>query len=1393
MRKSTHTYIYKSLSLLLLILNSGLGFAQLENVPIDTVKREIDGVEEVTYSQKVEEKIVFLKRFENGQLVQQITMSEGLYHLQSWYQDGAFKFEEFYRYGDVDGEEMLYQLNESLYLNKSGDTLKYMNYGDISTIPLEKISDHDYEFWLHSIEKKYAENGQIKSREEKKRTLEKDKDHFYYTEATPIGEQLQFNDKGLLTGKKVYADPVNKWHRKMIEQGQNYCGPASVLVYEANFRDNGEKYEEGFITADSVNYYSFVATGEYNQIFRSNIQFFTNDGSDWTDADWERIESFDRDGEDYGIDKQAKEVVLFDGKKEEYYFDGLLFQTLVYGEKNNLVEQIDYRANGTKKQHFEKFKSTYFSDDGEKIVEVKYPKEPWVDGYGDKHEFKPISIRETIEYEDFDTLKLGEQYKELLPYPLVKDTLFFWKNKLVKRRNYKTSNNGQSYLTYEQNFPLGKKAWYSYENGVSFIEKTLKINEFGFEEFEQYRENEVIRSKKMLAHENGKFFYQLSERHEGGYKSIDYVETESRNYIDNIFYKVKHDPKTGVLLDSLVSKDYIAADEKLPKIYRYGNWYEFNPIKHWTFDNEGGLVNYHEESKEKYESSTNENFYNWRTIDSSFVDGNCYRVSKQYYHHPADNKENYLDTSEVKRFSLEGKLLSHDLSYVDRSQYSGYSIKEKQDRFSAFDATEESSSFFDFVIPNFSSEVWTYDNHSILTNNSSYWLIFDSEKYSGDIKESFVLDVKGENILFKNRPSLPKIQSFELEKGFGGIFKLRNRLYLIQGGQVYNFESDNLTINDSIFSPVEVRDSSMWVINKEGFMQKINLIDYVEKGQVNVEDQIPNFNFDLGSYDGKFFDHKYFDSITRTFISLNFDANEIVTIDLNKKEVLTQKVQLPKDYFFRQAKGVLYHIKASEFVDSVHYFDIAQKEFKVFSWKNTHDRISRPKDAKKVMCEYEVPYWTEEHFYEHKWITHKGELLLALYSGKRILNKKSGMYGLDCFMEQQDFKFEKLLRFNFEKGTLTPINSSGGEKGFELAKYNSLESIEEPWKSIMDNVLFTTPLRSFKKRNNALLMSFKPGGEKTKFLKVDLFSGAVQSINQEDVEFWNNNNKSNNQENQNPEFHWGNADIPAVDKDVINHFVVAGYTLDPEKLSESVRSNILNKTNQKIIETDATGTAVHWNGDMEQARERIVGIDLIENEPIFHTPDRYYMSLGGGQKYLSYQIGLKSYSFEQFDLKYNRPDIILDRLGYADSALISAYHSAYQKRLKKMGFTEDMLEDDFHLPEIEIENFEEMPSLHDQGSINLKLKLQDSKYKLDRINVWVNDVAIYGTDGISLRDKNVQEYQTELEVFLAKGKNKVQVSVLNQAGAESYKETFEVECTVGKDPPDSVPDHHWRK
>jgi len=209
-----------------------------------------------------------------------------------------------------------------------------------------------------------------------------------------------------------------------------------------------------------------------------------------------------------------------------------------------------------------------------------------------------------------------------------------------------------------------------------------------------------------------------------------------------------------------------------------------------------------------------------------------------------------------------------------------------------------------------------------------------------------------------------------------------------------------------------------------------------------------------------------------------------------------------------------------------------------------------------------------------------------------------------------------------------------------------------------------------------------------------------------------------------------------------------------------------------------------WNGMNAEGKRKVSLVVTADGNPIFITPDNYFYAPKEKMKYLSFDINGKIYSFEQFDLKYNRPDIILDRLGYADEALIEAYHKAYIKRLSKMGFTEEMLKDDFKIPEIEIENKNKIPSVIDEGSIDLKLKCGDDLHNLDRINLWVNNVAIYGVAGISLREKQTQTYLTNLKVQLAYGNNKIQVSVLNQAGAESYKETFEIESTAGKLKPD---------
>ncbi|OIQ29786.1 MAG: hypothetical protein BM555_05575, partial [Crocinitomix sp. MedPE-SWsnd] len=344
----------------------------------------------------------------------------------------------------------------------------------------------------------------------------------------------------------------------------------------------------------------------------------------------------------------------------------------------------------------------------------------------------------------------------------------------------------------------------------------------------------------------------------------------------------------------------------------------------------------------------------------------------------------------------------------------------------------------------------------------------------------------------------------------------------------------------------------------------------------------------------------------------------------------------------------------------------------------------------------------------------------------------------------------------------------------DYSPFNMANSITET-EQLIKNIRTTDQIQySAIKKENLAKFQLEYGGEPIIF---DLASGKM--FTDKKHEYFDNNFWKRETKNE------SNVHLAASDKEFMMHFINGTYNLDTAALSNLFYSNDLATSDKKMFSNNTSNhLRLFWNGEEQNPRNRIVGISFLDQKPILYTPDRYYMSGYGAEKHLYFQKELRTYKFEQFDLKYNRPDIILERLGYADSALVGAYHSAYLKRLKKMGFTEKMLEDDFHLPEIEIENFEELPTLHDQGSIDIKLKIEDTKYKLDRINVWVNDVAVYGADGISLRDKDVQDYSTALKVDLAKGKNKVQVSVLNQAGAESYKETFEIECSAGKNDPD---------
>ncbi len=177
-------------------------------------------------------------------------------------------------------------------------------------------------------------------------------------------------------------------------------------------------------------------------------------------------------------------------------------------------------------------------------------------------------------------------------------------------------------------------------------------------------------------------------------------------------------------------------------------------------------------------------------------------------------------------------------------------------------------------------------------------------------------------------------------------------------------------------------------------------------------------------------------------------------------------------------------------------------------------------------------------------------------------------------------------------------------------------------------------------------------------------------------------------------------------------------------------------------------------------------------------PSGYYQSTTNAAKLLHYVTNdLKVISFEQLDVKYNRPDLILEAMGNQDTILVKTYHKAWYKRIKKLGIDTTAFRDGYTVPEADFINREEILSEQKSETLSLHIKGTDSVYKLDRYNVWVNEVPVYGQRGISIRDNNSGSIDTILTVKLSQGENRIETSVTNVNGAESYRKPLIINYT----------------
>ncbi len=199
-----------------------------------------------------------------------------------------------------------------------------------------------------------------------------------------------------------------------------------------------------------------------------------------------------------------------------------------------------------------------------------------------------------------------------------------------------------------------------------------------------------------------------------------------------------------------------------------------------------------------------------------------------------------------------------------------------------------------------------------------------------------------------------------------------------------------------------------------------------------------------------------------------------------------------------------------------------------------------------------------------------------------------------------------------------------------------------------------------------------------------------------------------------------------------------------------------------------------WDRDACSLTASMIAYETLDY--IILSPNNYYKTSKGNSDGIGFRYQNELYTFDQFDIRFNQPHKVLADLGISKYST-RIYEKAWEKRLRKVGFTPEDLEGDLALPVVDIVNKKQLPIRTDDPTVSLELTASDPTYPLDRLLVYINDVPVPKLQGMPLSGN---EATTTIPIQLSQGKNIVKVSVMNKKGLESLRESFEISYTPAK-------------
>ncbi len=229
------------------------------------------------------------------------------------------------------------------------------------------------------------------------------------------------------------------------------------------------------------------------------------------------------------------------------------------------------------------------------------------------------------------------------------------------------------------------------------------------------------------------------------------------------------------------------------------------------------------------------------------------------------------------------------------------------------------------------------------------------------------------------------------------------------------------------------------------------------------------------------------------------------------------------------------------------------------------------------------------------------------------------------------------------------------------------------------------------------------------------------------------------------------------------------------KKGYALRSGVINSMSwvdaQHLLLASQDGRITCFNTD--KGLVQFSYILFPDNQQIIVTPEGYYMGDRDKVKRLTFEQQLQLIGFDQLDVKYNRPDKVLEHVGKVfgttDTALIHSYQRAYQKRIQRLGIDTSSFREGYSIPEADFAQREKINPDQRDSVLHLRIVAKDQVFALTSFHVWVNEVPVFGMKGLPVKRKPGQAFDTTITVRLSRGENYIQTSVININGAESYR------------------------